>query len=45
MAAVSAGGTAPRYVFFAAESHAAVAAVAGLHEYFGFINEHRNKTP
>ena len=45
MPAVAAGGTASRDVFFAAESHAAVAAVPGLHEYFGFINEHENKTP
>src|SRR6267378_8496463 len=45
MAAVAAGGTAAGHVFFAPEGYAAVAAVAGLHEYFGFINEHRNKTP
>src|SRR6266852_5057317 len=45
MAAVAAGGTTTRHVFFAPEGHAAVAAVAGLHEYFGFINEHRNEPP
>src|SRR6266478_1264638 len=45
MAAVPAGGAAARYVFFAPKGDAAVAAVAGLHQYFGFINEHRNKTP
>src|SRR5437588_12944413 len=45
MAAITAGGTAARHVFFASEGHATVAAVAGLHEYFGFIHEHRNKTP
>jgi hypothetical protein len=45
MTAVAAGGTAAGHVFFAPECHAAIAAVAGLHEYFGFINEHRNKTP
>src|SRR5437667_4571242 len=45
MAAVTAGGTASRNIFFAPESDAAVAAVAGLHENFGFINEHWNKTP
>src|SRR5882762_3508631 len=45
IAAVAAGGAAARNVFFAAESHAAIAAVAGLQEYFGFINEHENKTP
>ena len=31
VAAVPARGTAARHVFFAAEGHAAVAAVAGLH--------------
>jgi len=45
MAAVATGWTAARHVFFAAKGDAAVAAVAGLHEYFSFINEHRNKTP
>src|SRR5438876_9517995 len=45
MAAVTAGGTASRNVLLAAKSHAAVAAVAGLHENFGFINEHWNMTP
>jgi len=45
VAAVAAGGAAARNVFFAAEGHAAVAAVAGLHEYLGFINKHDNKTP
>jgi hypothetical protein len=42
MAAVPAGGAAARHVFFAPEGDAAVAAVTALHEYFGFINEHRN---
>src|SRR5216684_4735085 len=45
MAAVAAGGTAAGHVFFAPEGHAAVAAVSCFHEYLGFINEHRNKTP
>ena len=45
MAPVAAGGSTARNIFFAPKGHAAVAAVAGLHEYFGFINEHRNKTP
>jgi len=45
MTAVAAGRTAAGHVFFAAEGHAAVAAVSCLHEYFGLINEHRNKTP
>src|SRR5438552_17080219 len=45
MAAITARGTASRNIFFAAKSDAAVAAVPGLHENFGFINEHRNKTP
>src|SRR5882762_5153606 len=45
MAAVAARRTTARNIFFAPKGHAAVAAVAGLHEYFGFINEHRNKTP
>jgi hypothetical protein len=45
MAAIAAGGPAARNIFLAPKGHAAVAAVAGLHEYFGFINEHRNKTP
>ena len=40
IAAVAAGGAAARNIFFAAKSYAAVAAVAGLHEYFGFINKH-----
>ena len=43
--AVAAGGTAAGHVFFAPEGHAAVAAVSRFHEYLGFINEHRNKTP
>jgi hypothetical protein len=45
IAAVAARGTAARNVFFAAESHAAIAAVASLHEDFSFINKHGNKTP
>src|SRR6266849_328668 len=45
MAAVAARGTAAGHVFFPPEGHATIAAVAGLHEYFGFINEHRNKAP
>src|SRR5712692_7241224 len=39
MPAVAAGRTAARHVFFAPEGNAAVTAVAGLHQYFGFINE------
>src|SRR5690242_21789649 len=42
MSAVAAGRTAARHVFFTPEGDAAVAAIAGFHEYFGFINEHRN---
>src|SRR6267142_4612231 len=42
MAAVAARGAAARNVFFATESHTAIAAVAGLHKYFGFINKHGN---
>src|SRR6266478_2929015 len=45
MAAVPAGGAAAWHEFFAPKGDAAVATVAGLHQYFGFINEHRNKTP
>ena len=45
IAAVAAGGAAARNVFFAAEGHAAIAAVTGLQEYFGFINKHGNKAP
>src|SRR6202165_4228672 len=45
ISAVAAGRTAARRVFLAAQGHAAVAAVAGLHEYFGFINKHRNRAP
>ncbi len=45
MTAVAAGGAAAWHVLFTPEGHAAVAAVPGLHEYFRFINEHRNKTP
>jgi hypothetical protein len=45
MSAVAAGGTTARHVFFAPEGYGTVAAVAGLYEYFRFINEHRNKTP
>ena len=40
VAAVAARRAAARNVFFAAERDAAVAAVAGLHENFGFVNEH-----
>ena len=45
MAAVTARGTAARNIFLATEGHATIAAVAGLHENFGFINEHWNMTP
>ena len=45
IAPVTAGGTATWNIFFAAKGHAAIAAVAGLHEDFGFINKHGNKTP
>jgi hypothetical protein len=45
MAAVASGRTAARHVFFTPERDAAVAAVARLHEYFGFINKQRKKTP
>jgi hypothetical protein len=40
VAAIAAGRSAARNVFFAAERDAAVAAVAGLYEDFGLINEH-----
>ena len=39
-AAVAAGGTAAGHEFFAAEGHAAIAAVAGFYANFGFIDEH-----
>jgi hypothetical protein len=39
-AAVAAGGTAAGDELFAAEGHAAVAAVAGFDANFGFIDEH-----
>jgi hypothetical protein len=39
-AAVAAGGTAARDELFAAEGHAAVAAVAGFDANFGFVEEH-----
>ena len=39
-AAVAAGWAAAWNVFFAAERDAAVTTVAGLHEYFGFVNKH-----
>jgi len=45
VAAIAAGGTSAWNVFLAPEGHATVAAATGLHENFGFINEHRNKTP
>jgi len=45
MAAVASGGAAARNIFLAPKGHAAVTAIAGLHEYFGFINEHWNQTP
>ena len=45
MAAVAAGRTAARHVFLAPERDAPVPAVAGLHEYFGFINKQRKKSP
>ena len=41
VAAVAAGGTAAGDEFFAAEGHAAVAAVAGLDSDLGFVDEHR----
>jgi hypothetical protein len=40
MTAIAARRPAPRYEFFAAESHAAVAAVARLDSDYRFINEH-----
>jgi glyoxylase-like metal-dependent hydrolase (beta-lactamase superfamily II) len=45
IASVAAGGAAARNVFFTAKGYAAIAAVTGLHEDFGFINKHGNKTP
>src|SRR5581483_550132 len=40
VAAVAAGGSSARNIFLAAECHAAVAAVAGLHVDFCFIDKH-----
>src|ERR1700674_326707 len=40
MAAIPAGRTATRNIFFATKRHAAVAAMASLYEYFCFISEH-----
>src|SRR5260370_5583823 len=45
MAAVTAGGTTALHVFFAPKIHATIAAVAGFHEYFCSIHDHRNITP
>jgi hypothetical protein len=45
VAAVAARWAAPRHVFFTAKRDAAVAAVAGLHQYFCFINKHENHSP
>ena len=41
VAAVAAGGPAARHELLAPEGHAAVAAVAGFHPNFGFVNEHQ----
>ena len=41
LAAVAAGGAAAGNEFLAAEGQAAVAAVAGFHSDFGFVDEHR----
>ena len=41
VAAIAARRTATRNKLLAAKSHAAVTAVAGLYEYFGFINKQR----
>ncbi len=41
VAAIAARWTATRNKLLAAKSHAAVTAVAGLYEYFGFINKQR----
>src|ERR1700674_5526364 len=43
ISAITAGRTAARNGFFAAQGHATGAAAAGLHEYFGFLNKHRNR--
>ena len=40
IAAVAAGWAAARDVFFAAEGHAAVTAIAGFDKYFGFVSKH-----
>jgi hypothetical protein len=40
VAAIAAGRTTTRDIFFAPKSHAAVAAMASLYEYFCFISEH-----
>ena len=45
MAAVAAGGTAAGHILLATKGYAAVASVAGLHEYFSFINEHSIQAP
>jgi len=40
VAAIAAGRAAARHVFFAAKRDAAVAAIAGLHQYFCFVDKH-----
>ncbi len=45
VAAVAAGRTAARNEFLASKRNAAVAAVAGLHQYFCFVNKHENHSP
>jgi len=45
VAAVAAGWAAARNVFFAAKRNATVAAIAGFHQYFCFVNEHESHTP
>jgi hypothetical protein len=41
VAAVAAGGSAAGHIFFAAKRDATVAAFAGFHKDFGFINKHK----
>jgi hypothetical protein len=45
VAAIASGRAAARDIFFAAKRNAAVAAVPGLDENFGFINKHERNAP
>jgi len=45
MAAVATGRAATRNEFLATKRDAAIAAVAGLYQYFSFVNKHENNAP